>query len=98
MSHAMHVRLKRGSAPFGVTVRAMIFDDQGQMLLAMARGRARMTWTLPGGWLQDVETPEAALERATSDELRMPDRDWAHPAGHRHRAQRPRLDLCLHDS
>ena len=48
---------------FLVGVMAVVFDDQGQILLFNHTYRREHPWGLPGGWLKARESPAAAIER-----------------------------------
>ena len=47
---------------------AVVFDDQGRVLLFRHTYRDRYPWGLPGGWLQGGEDPIDAVEREVYEE------------------------------
>ena len=54
---------------FTVTAGAMIFDDQGRILLLEHVFRPDSGWGIPGGFLSKGEQPEAALRRELREEI-----------------------------
>ena len=56
---------------FTVTAGALIFNDQGQILLLKHRFRAGSGWGLPGGFLEQGEQPLDALRRELREEIGM---------------------------
>ena len=56
---------------FTVTAGALIFNDQGQILLLKHRFRAGSGWGLPGGFLEQGEQPLDALRRELREEIAM---------------------------
>src|SRR5690349_22304824 len=54
---------------FTVTAGAIVFNDQGQVLLLKHRFRAGSGWGLPGGFLEAGEHPEQALRRELREEI-----------------------------
>ena len=58
-------------ARFTVTAGALIFNDQGQVLLLKHRFRAGSGWGLPGGFLEKGEQPLDALKRELREEIGM---------------------------
>ena len=54
---------------FTVTAGAVIFNDEGQVLLLKHRFRAGSGWGLPGGFLEAGEHPEQALRRELREEI-----------------------------
>ncbi|HEV8426333.1 MAG TPA: NUDIX domain-containing protein [Pyrinomonadaceae bacterium] len=54
---------------FTVTAGAVIFNDQGQVLLLKHRFRAGSGWGLPGGFLERGEQPIDALRRELREEI-----------------------------
>lgn len=66
----MRRRLVRtGQRRFTVTAGAMIFDDQGRILLLEHVFRPDSGWGIPGGFLSQGEQPEAALRRELREEI-----------------------------
>ncbi|WP_295013574.1 NUDIX hydrolase [uncultured Microbacterium sp.] len=51
-----------------VAAYAVIHDDEGRILLARWTEGRRVSWTLPGGGLEDGEDPEAAARREVHEE------------------------------
>ena len=56
-----------GSALFRVAVSALIFDDEGRVLLAQRRDID--WWNLPNGGMEAGETVDEALQREVMEEL-----------------------------
>ena len=56
---------------FTVTAGAMIFNDEGQVLLLKHRFRPGTGWGLPGGFLQVGEQPVEGLRRELREEIRL---------------------------
>ena len=54
---------------FTVTAGALIFNDEGQVLLLKHRFRAGSGWGIPGGFLEAGEHPEQALRRELREEI-----------------------------
>ena len=54
---------------FTVTAGAVIFNDEGQVLLLKHRFRAGSGWGIPGGFLELGEQPEEALRRELREEI-----------------------------
>jgi len=68
----MFVRLraaKFGQQRFTVTVAAMLFNDQQQILLLEHVFRADRGWGVPGGFIANGEQPEEALRRELREEV-----------------------------
>jgi ADP-ribose pyrophosphatase YjhB (NUDIX family) len=59
---------KIGQARFTVTVAAMLFDDEGRILLLEHVFRADRGWGVPGGFINAGEQPEEALRRELREE------------------------------
>ena len=57
-----------GQKRFTGTVGAVIFDDQGQILLLDHVFRPDDGWGIPGGFINKGEQPEAALRREVREE------------------------------
>jgi len=67
---SMRRRLVRmGQRRFTVTAGAMIFDDEGRILLLNHVFRPDCAWGIPGGFLSKGEQPEAALRRELKEEI-----------------------------
>jgi 8-oxo-dGTP diphosphatase len=58
-----------GQRRFTASVAALIFDDQGQILLLEHVFRPDSGWGIPGGFLNQGEQPEAALRRELREEI-----------------------------
>ena len=61
--------VRLGQRRFTVTAGAMIFDDQGRILLLEHVFRPDSRWGIPGGFLGKGEQPEAALRRELREEI-----------------------------
>lgn len=57
------------NARFTVTAGAVIFDDEGKVLLLKHRFRSGSGWGLPGGFLKPGEQPLDALRRELREEI-----------------------------
>lgn len=67
---AIRRRLVRlGQTRFTVTAGAMIFDDEGRILLLEHVFRPDSGWGIPGGFLGRHEQPEAGLRRELREEI-----------------------------
>jgi ADP-ribose pyrophosphatase YjhB (NUDIX family) len=67
---AVRLRLSRlGQPRFTVTVAAMLFDDEEQILLLEHTFRADRGWGVPGGFIARGEQPETALRRELREEV-----------------------------
>jgi ADP-ribose pyrophosphatase YjhB (NUDIX family) len=64
-----------GQKRFTGTVGAVIFDDQGQVLLLDHVFRPEDGWGIPGGFMSKGEQPEAALRRELREEIGIEVRD-----------------------
>jgi ADP-ribose pyrophosphatase YjhB (NUDIX family) len=63
-------RLSRtGQSRFTVTAGAIIFDDDGRVLLLEHVFRSDSGWGIPGGFLNKGEQPEAGLRRELREEI-----------------------------
>jgi 8-oxo-dGTP pyrophosphatase MutT (NUDIX family) len=51
-----------------VVVAALIWDDEGRLLLGRHTYLRAPGWSLPGGYLRGTESPEAALRRELGEE------------------------------
>ena len=58
-----------GQTRFTVTVAAMLFDDEGRILLLEHVFRADRGWGVPGGFITKDEQPEQALRRELREEV-----------------------------
>lgn len=61
--------VRSGQKRFTVTAGAMIFDDEGRILLLDHVFRPDSGWGIPGGFLTKGEQPEAALRRELKEEI-----------------------------
>jgi len=71
---ALPSRVRRWSmratqARFTVTAGAVIFNDEGHVLLLKHSFRAGSGWGIPGGFLEAGEHPEQALRRELREEI-----------------------------
>lgn len=64
-----HRASRLGQTRFTVTVAAMLFDEQGRILLLEHVFRADKGWGVPGGFVGKGEHPEAALRRELREEV-----------------------------
>ena len=60
---------KIGQTRFTVIVAAMLFDDEGRILLLEHVFRADRGWGVPGGFVSKGEQPEEALRRELREEV-----------------------------
>lgn len=70
----MPARLRRWSmrvtqTRFTVTAGALIFNNEGKVLLLKHRFRAGSGWGIPGGFLERGEQPEEAMRRELREEI-----------------------------
>jgi mutator protein MutT len=70
----MPARLRRWSmrltqTRFTVTAGALIFNNEGKVLLLKHRFRAGSGWGIPGGFLEVGEQPEEAMRRELREEI-----------------------------
>jgi 8-oxo-dGTP diphosphatase len=69
---AIRRRLVRlGQTRFTVTAGAMIFDDEGRILLLEHVFRPDSGWGIPGGFLARHEQPEEGLRRELREEIEI---------------------------
>ncbi len=69
---ALRRRLVRlGQRRFTVTAGAMVFDDEGRILLLEHVFRPDSRWGIPGGFLGKGEQPDAALRRELVEEVAL---------------------------
>jgi 8-oxo-dGTP diphosphatase len=61
--------VRLGQRRFTVTVGAMIFDDEGRILLLEHVFRADSRWGIPGGFMTKREQPVDALRRELREEI-----------------------------
>ena len=61
--------VRMGQKRFTVTAGAMIFDEEGRILLLDHVFRPDSGWGIPGGFLNKGEQPEAALRRELREEI-----------------------------
>lgn len=61
--------VRTGQRRFTVTAGAIIFDDDGRVLLLEHVFRPDSGWGLPGGFLNKGEQPETALRREMREEI-----------------------------
>jgi|SRR5688572_10026894 len=54
---------------FTVTAGALIFNNEGKVLLLKHRFRAGSGWGIPGGFLEAGEQPEEAMRRELREEI-----------------------------
>jgi mutator protein MutT len=74
MWRALPSRVRRWSmratqTRFTVTAGAVIFNDEGQVLLLKHSFRSGSGWGIPGGFLEAGEHPEQALRRELHEEI-----------------------------
>ena len=58
-----------GQRRFTVTVGALIFDNEGRILLLDHVFRPDSGWGIPGGFIDGGENPESALRRELKEEI-----------------------------
>jgi ADP-ribose pyrophosphatase YjhB (NUDIX family) len=61
--------VRTGQRRFTVTAGAIIFDDEGRVLLLEHVFRPDGGWGIPGGFLSKGEQPETALRREMREEI-----------------------------
>jgi len=61
--------VRTGQRRFTVTVGALIFNEQGRLLLLEHVFRPDSGWGIPGGFVSKREQPEAALRREMLEEV-----------------------------
>jgi ADP-ribose pyrophosphatase YjhB (NUDIX family) len=61
--------VRTGQGRFTATAGAIIFDDEGRVLLLEHVFRPDGGWGIPGGFLSKGEQPEAALRREMREEI-----------------------------
>ena len=64
-----YLLFSRAQARYTVGVAAVVFDDQGRILLVEHSYHPRFPWGLPGGWIGDDEDPAAAILRELKEEF-----------------------------
>jgi ADP-ribose pyrophosphatase YjhB (NUDIX family) len=60
-----------GQRRFTVTAGALVFDDDGRILLLEHVFRPDSRWGIPGGFLSKGEQPEVALRRELQEEVAL---------------------------
>jgi NAD+ diphosphatase len=69
---ALRRRMVRlGQRRFTVTAGALVFDDEGRILLLEHVFRPDSRWGIPGGFLSKGEQPEVALRRELREEIAL---------------------------
>jgi 8-oxo-dGTP diphosphatase len=63
--------MRASNAQFTVTAGAIIFNENGEILLLKHRFRAGSGWGLPGGFLNAGEQPLDALKRELREEIAL---------------------------
>lgn len=63
--------VRLGQRRFTVTAGAIVFDDQGRILLLEHEFRPDSRWGIPGGFLNKSEHPEEALRRELREEVAL---------------------------
>jgi ADP-ribose pyrophosphatase YjhB (NUDIX family) len=63
--------VRLGQRRFTVTAGAVVFDDQGRILLLEHVFRPDSRWGIPGGFLAKGEQPEAGLRRELLEEVNL---------------------------
>ena len=63
--------MRASNAQFTVTAGAIIFNENGEVLLLKHRFRAGSGWGLPGGFLNAGEQPLDALRRELREEIAL---------------------------
>lgn len=66
-----YLLFSRAQARYTVGVSAVVFDDQGRILLVEHSYHPRFPWGLPGGWIGEDEDPAAAVLRELAEELQL---------------------------
>jgi ADP-ribose pyrophosphatase YjhB (NUDIX family) len=63
--------VRLGQRRFTVTAGAFVFDEEGRLLLLEHEFRADSRWGLPGGFLEQGEQPDEALQRELREEVSL---------------------------
>jgi ADP-ribose pyrophosphatase YjhB (NUDIX family) len=63
--------VRLGQRRFTVTAGAVVFDDDGRILLLEHEFRPDSRWGIPGGFLNQSEQPEEALRRELREEVAL---------------------------
>ena len=63
--------VRLGQGRFTVTAGALVFDDEGRILLLEHVFRPDSRWGIPGGFLSKGEQPEVALRRELREEVAL---------------------------
>ena len=56
---------------FTIGVAAVVFNDEGRVLLVEHAYHPRFPWGLPGGWMEADEEPADAIQRELCEELQL---------------------------
>ena len=56
---------------FRIGAAVVLFDERGRVLLLEHPFHGRYPWSLPGGWVDRGETPDATVERELWEETRL---------------------------
>ena len=70
-SRVRRIALRATNTKFTVTAAAIIFNEEGQVLLLKHRFRPGSGWGLPGGFLKPGEQPLDALQRELQEEIAL---------------------------
>lgn len=63
--------VRLGQRRFTVTAGALVFDDEGRILLLEHVFRPDSRWGIPGGFLNKGEQPDVALRRELKEEVNL---------------------------
>ena len=63
--------VRLGQRRFTVTAGALVFDEEGRILLLEHEFRPDSRWGIPGGFLNNREQPEEALRRELREEVAL---------------------------
>jgi mutator protein MutT len=64
-----HWTMRLSNTKFTVTAAALVFNDQGEVLLLKHAFRAGSGWGMPGGFMEADEQPEQTLRRELREEV-----------------------------
>lgn len=70
-SRVRRIALRATNTKFTVTAAAIIFNEEGQVLLLKHRFRPGSGWGLPGGFLKPNEQPLDAVQRELQEEIAL---------------------------